>query len=1059
VKLHRLELEGFGPFRERQSVDFDAFADDGLFLLTGRTGAGKSSVLDGVSFALYGSVPRYADGDKRLRSDHCDPDDPSEVVLDFEVSGGRWRVARSPEYQRPKRRGDGFTTEGQRARLDEWIPSGAGGEWMTRASGPRDVGLALDEVLGLTRDQFLQVILLAQGRFQQFLLAKNDERQALLRTLFGTRRYEEYQQALDERRRAADRALGDGAVRLDMLLDQADGLVSAHGLGDRVAPATSARGVPDPDAAPVDAAPADAVADDAAPVGAADRLAAGVRAVARADYRAEAAVHAREAADAAFDAVTAAHAALQARVQARIARESSRAALARLEAVAPAIDADRVELERASRAEELRDILAATARAESAAERSRAAVAAALESWTAQGEGARSDPPAEPGALRAHADDLTGAIAVWAAAQAVERRLDELRAGDRAATDAIAVAEAAVAAIDASRAQTPAREQALTAQIDSLTDEAASAAAAEAALTDVDVRLAAAREAESLASALHVAEVGYAARIESTQAAASALTLLMRRRLAGYAGELADALVDGEPCAVCGSLDHPHPAGPPAAAGRATVTDDAIAAAESAKDAASAAERLAADSTRTARTAHAEAAARAGGEDVATIEARRAEAAASLDAARAAAARRAALVEERTRLVARDAAAADEREAAARRLGDLREQAAAAHTRLEQAERTVAEARGDAASVADRIVAATAVRDAARSLAAAIDARTSADADLADAVRERDVRVAASGFAGTREPGAGSGGTSAEGRASGTDPIAAVRAALRDDAARASLAERIRSHEIALAAEKQRLLQLELDLADDDGSELDETASARAVADAGAARALAAAAAAEARQTAIALRDLVQRADAAHAATAELAARHAVVQRLANTVAGRAPNTHLMTLETFVLAAELEEIVERANLRLSEMSAGRYRLQHTDALARRRTSSGLGLEVMDSFTGQARPPQSLSGGETFLASLALALGLAEAVTANAGGIRLDTLFIDEGFGSLDAETLELAMRTLDELRQGGRTVGIISHVEAMKDQVPAQLRVEATPQGPSRILQEAAVPG
>jgi exonuclease SbcC len=1042
VKLHRLELEGFGPFRERQTVDFDAFADDGLFLLTGRTGAGKSSVLDGVSFALYGSVPRYAESDKRLRSDHCDPDDPSEVVLDFEVSGGRWRVARSPEYLRPKRRGDGFTTEGQRARLDEWVASGAGGEWMTRASGPRDVGLALDEVLGLTRDQFLQVILLAQGRFQQFLLAKNDERQALLRTLFGTRRYEEYQLALDERRRAADRALGDGAVRLGMLLDQADDLVSAHGLG-----------------APV----------DAAPLAAADRLAAGVLAVARADYRAEAAVHAREAADTAFDAATAAHAALQARLQARIARESSRAALARLEAGASSIDADRVELERASRAEELRDVLAATERAESAADRAHATLADALAAWTAQADGVEgSEPPVEPGALRAHADVLTGAIAVWAAAQADERGLGGLRVRDRAATDAIVVAEAAVAAIDATRAETPAREHALTAQIDSLTDVAATAAAAEAALGDLDTRLGAAREAQALAVALHDAEVGYAARIENTQAAASALTLLMRRRLAGYAGELAAALVDGEPCTVCGSLDHPNPAEQPAGAEGQAVTDDDLAAAESAKDAASDAERVAADAARTARTAHAEAAARAGGEVVATIETRRADAAAALGAARDAAARRSALVAERTQLVARDAAAAEEREAAARRLGDLREQAAAARTRLEQAERTVAEARGDAASVADRIVAASVVRDAARSLAAAIDARTTADAELADAVRERDRRIAASlfaGDAGSGEPcadvgagGAGAGDAGTGEHASGSIPVDVVRAALRDGPTRASLAERIRAHEIALAAEKQRLLRLELDLADDDGSELDEARSARAVADAGEARAMAAAAAAEARQTAIVLRDLVQRADAAHAATAELAARHAVVQRLANTVAGRAPNTHLMTLETFVLAAELEEIVERANLRLSEMSAGRYRLQHTDALARRRTSSGLGLEVMDSFTGQARPPQSLSGGETFLASLALALGLAEAVTANAGGIRLDTLFIDEGFGSLDAETLDLAMRTLDELRQGGRTVGIISHVEAMKDQVPAQLRVEATPQGPSRILHGAGIP-
>ena len=204
------------------------------------------------------------------------------------------------------------------------------------------------------------------------------------------------------------------------------------------------------------------------------------------------------------------------------------------------------------------------------------------------------------------------------------------------------------------------------------------------------------------------------------------------------------------------------------------------------------------------------------------------------------------------------------------------------------------------------------------------------------------------------------------------------------------------------------------------------------------------------------MRELSEQADEAYAAVADLAAEAASVTRLADTVAGRAPNTMKMDLETFVLAAELEEIVAAANVRLAEMSAGRYTLHHSDARAARGRASGLGIDVLDAHTGRLRTPQSLSGGETFLASLALALGLGEVVTARAGGIRLDTLFVDEGFGSLDPETLELAMRTLDDLRVGGRTVGVISHVEAMKEQLPAQLAVEATPQGPSIIRQESA---
>src|SRR5690606_14975937 len=210
-------------------------------------------------------------------------------------------------------------------------------------------------------------------------------------------------------------------------------------------------------------------------------------------------------------------------------------------------------------------------------------------------------------------------------------------------------------------------------------------------------------------------------------------------------------------------------------------------------------------------------------------------------------------------------------------------------------------------------------------------------------------------------------------------------------------------------------------------------------------------AAGRARGTTERLDELISSAASEHAASAEQAADHDVLQGLADTIAGRAGNTHKMTLETFVLAAELEEIVHAANRRLSDMSTGRYQLQHSDARASHGKLGGLGIVVFDAFTGQTRPAQSLSGGETFLSSLALALGLAEVVTARAGGIQLDTLFIDEGFGSLDADTLDIAMRTLDELRSGGRTVGIISHVESMQEQIPAQLVVEQTPGGPSRI--------
>ncbi|HTW12694.1 MAG TPA: SbcC/MukB-like Walker B domain-containing protein, partial [Solirubrobacteraceae bacterium] len=192
--------------------------------------------------------------------------------------------------------------------------------------------------------------------------------------------------------------------------------------------------------------------------------------------------------------------------------------------------------------------------------------------------------------------------------------------------------------------------------------------------------------------------------------------------------------------------------------------------------------------------------------------------------------------------------------------------------------------------------------------------------------------------------------------------------------------------------------------------------------------------------------------------SSELESEFRVLDGLAGTMRGDLPNQLGIPFESFVLAAELEEIVTAANLRLRTMSQGRYAIEHSDERTRGGKRTGLEIVVYDSYTGAIRAPQSLSGGEKFLASLALALGLAEVVSSRAGGIQLDTLFIDEGFGSLDSETLEVAMHTLDELRQGGRVVGLISHVEAMRDRIPAQLTVDVAEGGWSVIRQEALLP-
>ncbi len=987
MRLHRIELTGFGPFLRTQAVDFDAFADDGIFLIAGRTGAGKSSILDGVTFALYGGVPRYESGERRVRSDYCTPDDPTEVRLELTVGERRLRVARSPEYERPAKRGGGLTTTAARAQLDEFIDGG----WRGIAARPRDVALALDEILGLSQQQFQQVILLAQNRFSRFLLAGNADRQALLRTLFDSRRFEQYRDALEDRRRQMQRRLEEAGAQTRTLLEVAERLIDETGL----------RADDEEDAA-----------------GAVDAAAAVDAALERAAYR----VQQREREQTEAQATHAAAAAREASITAlwRSQQELSRVreAAAAREAESPAIARAQTELHAAHAADALRPVLSERAEAEKESSAAASEQEGARSAWEQIGSGDAASA----------AERLGGELALWAVAAAQEERLPDVRAEAERAAATVVACESELIGLEHEQQALPELRSAREAELAETTTLASRLDHLRAERDRRRERLAAAIEAERLRAVADLSAETYRIAAERSAATATTVAELLRRRLSGHAAELASDLVPGRACPVCGSLEHPRPA----VSDDEPVTDELFAAAEAARDEAAGAERGARDAAGDTREAHTAAHARAGGAIPADAERELAVAASDLLAAQRAEERRSLLVDALAELRRREDAVVARVADVRTRLGDAREGEAVAADRLAAADAEVMAARGDHDSVAARIAHAQHARDAARRLLVADD-----ELSRAVAVRQRqseraDAAIAASPF----------------------EDAAAASAAVRTAQAQAALSERIAAHAAAREADRRRLRELESELV---GTDPADPAAASAALDAAAASWTAAVAAHRSAVDAqVRLRDLAGRIEEARTTTGGIEAEAAAVGRLADTVAGRAPNTMKMDLETFVLAAELEEVVAAANVRLREMSAGRYELLHTDARAARGASSGLGIEVMDAHTGRARSPQSLSGGETFLASLALALGLAEVVTARAGGIRLDTLFIDEGFGSLDAETLELAMRTLDELRAGGRVVGVISHVETMREQLGAQVRVDAAANGPSVIRQDSA---
>ncbi|MEZ5110077.1 MAG: SMC family ATPase [Microbacteriaceae bacterium] len=1003
MRVHRLEIEGFGPFRGAQAIDFDGFADDGIFLITGKTGAGKSSILDAICFALYESVPRYEGGARRVRSDHARDGEPSRVALEFSTAAGRYRVERTPEYLRPKKHGAGMTPQKATAQLAQWVD----GDWVGLAARGKEVGELLGEIIGLTREQFLQVILLAQNRFAQFLQAEQPQRQALLRTLFGTRRFEDYETALETRRRDARTRLERGGDGLESAVLRAEGaLAEAHALhaqGEAVHAEATGLG-------------------ESGDAGGSGALTARIAACELGALRVVAWVQAGEAG---LEALAAERGRLEAEVSRLEAvaahqrrRDASLLALAEIDDAEAGIAASREEVRLAREAAAVRHAIEAALLAADARASAEAQLESAELAWREAGE-----PEVADDALAPLLDTRVRASGGLDDMLALERALPE-QAAQVAALDAQTdELGQAIEAAEAAAALAPARVRELDEAIAQAYTQAARVDDDRSAVADLVAAVDAAGEAESIAQLALAAQRGLRDRGAELTAASGEVDRLRELRFRGIAGELAAALVAGEPCQVCGALEHPAPRigdGEP-------ITQEQIDEAMAIRDACIERERAAAEHARAAEQSLADARVRSGGRELGALRPLLAAAEAQLTAAEVVAARHGELVTARAALLARH-------ESAARELDETRTQHSAVIARRGQAQgehraaRTQVEAaRAGFASVRERREDAERGIERARELAQARAERERCAAADAAATVARDVALGGHGFASSAQ----------------------ALEALRTDAEVAAMEARVRAHGEQRAHHRSVLLEPELLALPEEPVDTEHARAASAEAKGRHDVALRA----QLRIEALArqLREAIDEAARRGGAVAELDAEHALIEGLANAVAGRAPNTHRMKLEAFVLAAELEEIVEAANRRLAIMSGERYRLEHSDELAARGKQSGLGLAVLDQHTGRLRPTHSLSGGETFLASLALALGLAEVVSARAGGITLDTLFIDEGFGSLDGATLEIAMATLDDLRQGGRVVGLISHVEAMKEQIHAHLLVDVAPQGWSEV--------
>ena len=1000
MKIHRLDLQAFGPFGGTVTVDFDTLSSDGLFLIAGPTGAGKTSLLDAICFGLYGRVPGSRDDAKSFRSQFADPATPTSVTIEFSAGGRQVKIERTPTYERPSKRGSTTTT--QRATAQLWVKRNE--EWEGRARTAREVGELVEEFVGLSAEQFTKIILLPQGDFAAFLKADSRDREAILQRLFQTGRFSAVAKQLADRASSARAAVEASSAARQELIRRARSLWTTEPASPTDHPAASE----------VDA-----------------ELTLAVTVTSESAHLHRSLV---ELAQTVRDA-------------AQVSSDASRQALAQRDDL---LRVQRLESTLSERAEEDR-----SRRERLRCARSAQTVAPALvEHELAQ---ARVEQMTESAAVAAESlreavsgSPLQGESWDRVVEQALELQHCALAAGKQMATRQTLTAAAASAAAQLSDA---------TQSHESLVEKLGAARAALAvaeekrdALPSPDAQH---KEAEAASTAVTTATAALQALAEATQArenceesatsariqalkAQERFDEVRRLRLAGIAAELAEALAADAPCPVCGSTRHPHRA--QAAADSVTREDEEAAGSEFeahsasllASEAALAAARQAEDAARTSTTlspAELETAATRAHELQRSAE----RAAADLEAAEQVAAAAAATV---SGLVKDEAAAATRLVAARER--DVTAQAALDGLQEGGLTDNLAAIQGFGWPVAQDEAECKDCAERAQNLAELGRKAQHADAELAQA-RELAAQRRASFAAAMSAAGFVSDESLREGLAIDPDSLSAQLTEAEVLGAQiAALKEELWYSPALADSRAYELLEHEVELSQS------ALTSAQARANSMLSRS---AVSTKTAQDATALRNDFR--NRAAGEEARLVGLRTDIDLAGLVNATSSENAPKLPLSSFALLELFSTVARNASDRLTHMAAGRYRLQHDVTLHKKESRAGLGLLVFDSFTQETRDPRTLSGGESFMVALALALGLADAVAQSAGGLELDTLFIDEGFGSLDPDALAGVLEVLDDLRQGGRRIGLISHVEAMQQSIPARLRVRATPAGSS----------
>lgn len=1013
MKPLKLSMSAFGPYAGTQVIDFTELGARSFFLIHGPTGSGKTTILDAMCYSLYGDTSGAERDGKQMRSDHADLFLATEITFDFAVGAETFRITRNPEQERPKKRGEGTTVMHSDATL--WGRTGITddiNEGVVLENGCVKVTEAIEKLLGFKSSQFRQVVMLPQGEFRKLLTADSRQRQVILETLFRTEIYRRIEEALKE---------SAGALRKDFdTVSKQKGWVLQEAGAQSREELEKQRNLHN------------------------EQLA---EAAKNAEAREQQAKKAQEQINAALQ--------VQAKLQ---EKKNAAAAVAELEAKVPAVQLKRSELARARQAAGLSDIesLLAARQAEAAAaakyyEEKRLIKDNAITAKDEAEKRLAAEKGREPereaaGRAVARLEELTGKVAALEAARdgaaAAQKDFSRAEIKQKSVQDTLAGIRSSI-------------EEKSGAHLEKAS-QAAQAAALEAACREAENLSGKRLNLEGLRKDLSKTRKDFSAAGEALRLAEGScaeakreLDILQEAWNKGQAAILAGGLTAGAPCPVCGSLEHPAPAGSEVSLpSEQDLKSKQRAAAELEKIREQARDKLSGITAEKASISgkteelEKELGAKAG-LDPAVVRAAAVEAKERWLKAGQAVELAATLSREIEKLKEREKLAGKQLEDAGATYRDAKAALEAARAIVRERESAVPEKLRDPLLLKKAQEAARAKRE---QLVSAFErARKTADeAGRALAGAETSVKEAfAARQAALERAEAGEATFRQRLEAAGFSSRKDYDDAKRPQKVIIQLEKDILEFDESLGSARSRLERAAQAAEGLSEPDLDQLALSLKEAEAVWKQALALGTQLKslAGQESEWLKKLQELEDRLEG----LEKRYSILGRVSEVANGK--NKYGLTFQRFVLGALLDDVTVAATGRLKLMSRGRYHLQRTLDRARSNAAGGLELEVFDTYTGVARGVSTLSGGETFLASLSLALGLADVVQSYAGGMRLDTIFVDEGFGTLDPESLDFAMRALIDLQKGGRLVGIISHVPELKEIIDARLEILPTDRG------------